>query len=190
LARKLGITKELLDYDRLLEKGRITKEECLRRQFGLFRGTRIEQALEWLQGAPRVKGVREAVRRFKSHGLTAIVLSDNFTIISDFFLRFGFDRTLGSKAYVRRGVLAGKGTVVADKLGPLRQLCRSKGISLGECIHVGDWDNDIPVFRAVGLSVAINPKNGRVSRSAKVVVETDNLLDVYEKVRSYLIDMK
>jgi len=186
LARSMGLAAELRHYDVLLDAGQISKEECLRKQFAVFRGVRVSRALDLLKKAPRMKRIRETVRRFKSHGLSAIVLSDNFTILSDFFLRFGFDQTIGSTAYVRRGVLTGKGAIVSDKSPPLRRLCRSKGIHLSECVHVGDWENDIPVFNAVGLSVAINPKNARVSQSAQIVIRTDTLLEVYRKLRPYL----
>ena len=48
-----------------------------------------------------------------------------------------------------------------------------------KCIHVGDWLNDIPVFRVVGYSIALNSRFERVKRTASHVLNTDNLLDVY-----------
>lgn len=43
----------------------------------------------------------------------------------------------------------------------VKQLCRYLGVPLGQCICVGDGENDIPMLRAAGLGVAM--KNGRDS---------------------------
>ena len=186
LAERLGIGAKFNRYDELLHQGQITKRECLRKQFALFRGVHVSRIHELMRSAPRVGRIRETVKRFKSKGLMVVVLSDNPTIISDFFLDFGFDRTLGSKARLRGGVFMGNAELVDQKLPPLRRFCRSEGIPLSECIHVGDWINDIPVFKAVGLSVALNPKNGKVARNARLVVRTHSLLDVYRMLLPFI----
>lgn len=164
----------------------MSKEQCLQKQFALFRGMNVSLLPRLLKDAPRLKWIRSGVQRFKSHGLQVIVLSDNPTVISNYFLRFGFEGSLGSTAMVRNGVFTGKARIVNDKLPPLRKFCQSEKIDLSECIHVGDWDNDIPVFEAVGLPVAVNPKNRQVSRNARIQLRTDSMLDVYRGVRPFL----
>ena len=186
MARELGFYKELNRYDLLLDAGHITKAECLRSQYALFRGYSAQQLLRMLRKTPRLKWIRRAVERFKSHGLSVIILSDNPTFVSGFFKSFGFDETLGSMAIIRNGILTGKTVVEADKLPTLRRYCRSQRLSLSECIHVGDWENDIPVFRAVGLSVALNPRHSSVARTAKLVIGTKSLLEVYRRVHPFL----
>jgi len=164
----------------------MSKEECLQEQFALFRGIKVSRLPRLMKDAPRLKWIRSGVQRFKSHGLRVIVLSDNPTVVSNYLLRFGFDMSLGSTAIVRNGVFTGKARIVNDKLPPLIKFCKSKSIDLSECIHVGDWNNDIPVFEAVGLPVAINPKNRQVSRSARIQLRTDSMLDVYRRVQPFL----
>jgi HAD superfamily phosphoserine phosphatase-like hydrolase len=182
LSRKLGVEEELRYYDDLMRSGRMTKSACLRKQYALFGGIRVDRLVNMMKRVPRIKGIRETVQRFQSHGLSVIVLSDNLTFLLDFFLKFGFDATIGSRAVINDGVFAGRAVVAAEKLVPLQRFCRAAAIELSECIHVGDWDNDIPVFRAVGLPVAINPKNHDVRKYARIVVESDNLLRVYRMV--------
>lgn len=160
----------------------MTKAQCLRKQFNLFSGLPVDKLLRTLARAPRMKYVRATVKKLKLEGFSVVVLSDNLTVLSDVFLQFGFDETLGSKVNVRRGVITKKLTIVADKLPALERYCRSRKIKLMDCIHVGDWDNDIPVFKAVGLPVAINPKNSQVIKNARLVVRGNNLMDVYRAI--------
>lgn len=186
LARKLGIERELEYYDELLNRGRISKAECLKEQFALFGGHKVDELLGLVSAVPRIKWIRRTVESFKAHGLRVIVLSDNLTFLSRFFLQFGFDTTLGSTGVLRRGTFTGRAKIADDKSSPLRKFCRERGISLSKCIHVGDWNNDIPVFKAVGLSMALNPKNRTVSDSADLMARTDSLLEVYRKIRPFL----
>ncbi|TMI49076.1 hypothetical protein E6H22_03755, partial [Candidatus Bathyarchaeota archaeon] len=53
-------------------------------------------------------------------------------------------------------------------------------------VHVGDGSNDMPVFRVVGYSIALNTNLDKVKKTASYQMETDNLLDVYEHIRSVI----
>lgn len=186
LARRLGILRELEYFDELLDRGEISTAVCLREQFGLFGGHRASQLLRLVNEVPRIRWIRRTVESFKAQGLRAIVLSDNMTFLSRFFLPYGFETTLGSTGVLRGGVFTGKAKIADKKSLPLRRFCRERGLPLSECIHVGDWNNDIPVFKMVGLSVALNPQNGTVTKSADLLVRSDSLFDVYRKIRPLL----
>jgi len=43
---------------------------------------------------------------------------------------------------------------------------------------VGDGENDVPVFKMVGASIAINPENRNVGLAANFNLETDTILDL------------
>jgi len=62
-----------------------------------------------------------------------------------------------------------------DKLRVLKGLLDDLGLGLGNCVAVGDDESMIPIFRAVRLSIAFNPRSQEVARSAHVVVRSDNL---------------
>jgi len=55
-------------------------------------------------------------------------------------------------------------------------------LSPKEVVAVGDSENDIGLLRAAGISVAFQPKTGRVRRAAKHVV-TGRLDDILQFVR-------
>lgn len=182
----MGILKELDYFEELLNRGQISTAVCLKEQFALFGGHRTSQLLRLMNEVPRIKCIRRTVESFRARGLRAIVLSDNMTFLSRFFLPYGFETTLGSTGVLRRGIFTGKAKIGDKKSLPLRRFCRERGLPLSKCIHVGDWNNDIPVFRMVGLSLALNPQNRTVSNSADLTVRSDSLFDVYLKIRPFL----
>jgi len=51
-------------------------------------------------------------------------------------------------------------------------------------VHVGDGRNDVPVFRAVQYSIALNSRVALVNKAASHTMITDDLLDVYRHLRT------
>jgi phosphoserine phosphatase len=52
-----------------------------------------------------------------------------------------------------------------------------RGMSLDECIAIGDSRSDLPLFSAVGLAIALNATPAAAA-AAHVAIETDDLRDV------------
>jgi len=76
------------------------------------------------------------------------------------------------------GLLTGRAIVkigLRDKLRVLKGLLDDLGLGLGDCVAVGDDESMIPIFRAVGLGIAFNPRSQEVAKSAHVVVRSDDL---------------
>jgi len=62
-----------------------------------------------------------------------------------------------------------------DKGTGLVSLCETLGVSPSECIAVGDGDNDLPMFRAAGLGVAMGNAAEHVKTAAdRVVADLDH----------------
>jgi len=53
----------------------------------------------------------------------------------------------------------------------LPDICRQFNVAPEEICHVGDHENDIPVFDQVGLAVAFRPKLLEVGKMAKYVID-------------------
>ena len=53
----------------------------------------------------------------------------------------------------------------------LPDICRRFNVAPEEICHVGDHENDIPVFDQVGLAVAFRPKLLEVGKMAKYVID-------------------
>ena len=184
-ARSLGIAEKWDMYDELLERRRISWKEALDSLYKLLEGIRLEDILREVSKIEVIKNVRETVLKLQGHGLGVVLLTDNPDFLCAYLVeRFGFNGFIASKVPVKDGVITGEVQSLPDKLEGLRKYCKWLSIPVKKCIHVGDLVNDIPVFRSVGYSIALNPKNDRVKAAASHVMNSDDLLDVYRHLSS------
>ena len=167
--------KKMVEFNRieeLMEKRIINYQEALKKQFELIKGVNLRDLRTALDKAPFIKGISEVIYELKLMGLKTILISDNPDVICKYVKeKFGLDDFLCSKVSVNDGKIVGIRTLLTDKLEALKSYNRKFGIDLSECIHIGDWDNDIPLFENVGFSIAVNPKNEDVKKKAKKFVE-------------------
>jgi HAD superfamily hydrolase (TIGR01490 family) len=84
----------------------------------------------------------------------------------------GFDGAIGSRSEVRDGVYTGReGGLFAyrdGKAAAIRELADAEGIELSTSYAYSDSESDLPMLRAVGNPVAVNPDTAlaRVARDA------------------------
>jgi hydroxymethylpyrimidine pyrophosphatase-like HAD family hydrolase len=85
---------------------------------------------------------------------------------------------------VKNGVIIDDIEPLPDKRLGIRKYCAWMSIPLSKTVHVGDGLNDVPVFRVVGYSIALNTSLEKVKRAASHQMATDDLLDVYKHIQS------
>jgi HAD superfamily hydrolase (TIGR01490 family) len=84
----------------------------------------------------------------------------------------GFDGAIGSRSEIRDGVYTGReGDLFAYREGKaqaIRELAAAEGIELSASYAYSDSESDLPMLRAVGNPVAVNPDSAlaRVAREA------------------------
>ena len=84
----------------------------------------------------------------------------------------GFDGAIGSRSEIRDGVYTGReGGLFAYREGKaraVRELAAAEGIELSSSYAYSDSESDLPMLRAVGNPVAVNPDTAlhRVARDA------------------------
>lgn len=178
IGRKVGVNKEMMEYNARFERGEITMDECLKAQFGLLKGLSLKKIHEYLKRIPKIRGIRRTVSFLKGMGLRVIVLSDNADYICRYWGKYGFDDFVCSRAEIRDEKAGEIVFSLADKLKGLEGYCQRRNFQLTECIHVGDWTNDIPIFKKVGFSIALNARNEATKKAASSHLRTDNLFDV------------
>ena len=177
----LGIGVKWHRYDDMFLHHRITLGECLDKQFRLLSGLRLDLVLKLVSKVETVRNVRETVEKLQGHGLRVVLLTNNPDFLCAYLVdRFGFDGYVSSKIPVRDGVIGKDLVSMPEKLDGMKRYSRWTGVSLDRCAHIGDWINDIPVFQAVGYSIAFNAKQDRVKKAASCAMESDDLLAVYQ----------
>jgi len=78
-------------------------------------------------------------------------------------LVFSGNDLVGVRILVREG----------DKAAIVGELLNRLGFSWGDAMVVGDSENDVPMMRLAAYSIAFNPVNDYVARSANVVIRGD-----------------
>jgi len=184
-AEALGFGEKWRSYDDMYLHNRITSRERLDNQFRLLSGLSVADVLGEVSKVDVIEGIRETVVKLQGHGLGVILLTDNPDFLCAYLVeRFGFNGYVASKVSVRNGRINDDVQSMPDKRDALRKYCSWVSISVKKCIHVGDWINDVPVFRVVGHSIALNSKSEKVRKVASKALDTDNLLEVYHYLLS------
>jgi HAD superfamily phosphoserine phosphatase-like hydrolase len=184
-AQSLGIGEKWDSLDEMYHHRRITLRECLTSQYKLLQGMKLADILQEVSKVEVIKNVRETVEKLQGHRTRVILLTDNPDFLCAYLIeRFGFEGYVGSKVSVKDGTVSGEIEPLPDKRLGLRRYCAWTGIPLSRCAHVGDWVNDVPVFRVVRYSVALNAKTENVKASGSFHIETDDLMDVYRHLQS------
>ena len=186
-ARALGIGEQWDKLDEMYDKKRITLGQCLARLYKLLVGMSVQDILREVSKVEMMRNVRETVDKLLGQGLQVILTTDNPDFLCQYLVEhFGFNGFVSSKVAVKNGVIADDIEPLPDKRLGIRKYCAWMSIPLSKVVHVGDGLNDVPVFRVVGYSIALNTNMDKVKKAASYQMETDNLLGVYEHIHAVM----
>jgi HAD superfamily phosphoserine phosphatase-like hydrolase len=190
-ARGLGIGKKWDAIDQMYHRQRITLRQGLLQQFQLLVGMKLVDVLAEVSKVPMIRNIRETVDKLLGLGLSVILCTDNPDFLCQYLVeQFGFRGFVSSKVAVKNGLITDDIEPLPDKRLGIRKYCAWMSIPLSKTVHVGDGLNDVPVFRVVGYSIALNTNLEKVRKAASHQMETDDLLDVYKHIQSEMSSTK
>ena len=179
LHERLGVAEAAAPITEAGLSGRIPYEEWLRRDVGFWRGQPVARLQAWLQEIPYLPGAREAVADLRRRGLRLAILTTGPQFHAELVAQeLGVEQALGNEAVVREGLVTGEvGQVIplGGKGPALRQLLEAWGADPAACLAVGDGESDVPMFRQVGVAVAVCPESPAVRGAADLVLEAPDL---------------
>ena len=185
--RALGIGERWDALDDLESKRRITIGQCLMSQYKLLVGMKLQDILREISKVEMIRNIRETVEKLLGLGLQVILTTDNPDFLCQYLVeRFGFNGFVSSKVAVKNGIVTDEIEPLPDKRLGIRKYCAWMSVPLSKVVHIGDGPNDVPVFRVVGYSIAINTAIEKVRKTASYRIETDDLLDVYKHIHSVI----
>lgn len=181
ILRDNGFAAEVKASDERYFAGTTSLEECFWEQWALVKKLELADLHRGLRKATWLTGIAEGVARLKAAGLRVCLLTDQPSTCTDFLGRWGLTDAICSPVTVKEGKqmsIDGR----FDKLANLRGRLKEWGIPESRVCHVGNGSNDIPVFRAVGGSVAVwGDPNVEAAAQRKVPVPK-SLADVVDVV--------
>lgn len=157
--RDQGKGKEVAASDARYESGATTLEQCFWEQWAWVQPLTLADIHRGLRKAAWLPGIGDGVRRLHDVGVKVCLLTDQPSTFTDFLGRWGLVDAICSPVTVKEGKQVAIDARF-DKLANLRGRLREWGIEEAKVCHVGNGVNDVPVFQAVGGSVAVygNPK--------------------------------
>lgn len=180
------LRRKIAAQDALYDQGRQSYEDGLRVQYSLLEGMRPDEIAPDPRKLPLIRDLRAAIQELKRSHVRVVILTDNPSFAIEPLKSFGFDDIIGTEIATSNGRLEKTTKLLTNKLVGLRDYCHKIGIQTACCAHIGDWVNDIAVFKGVGVSIAFNPSEDKVSESASFCVRSDSLLDVLRVLEPFL----
>ena len=163
LAYVMGIGPQVALITARSMAGELDFEQSFRQRLALLTGfdtaqlSAINDTIELMPGAQKLmKGLQE-------QGIYCAILSGGFSYFADHLAhKLGMQDAFSNPLEEIDGKLTGrvKGVILdaARKVELMEQLRKTLGLSLNQCLAVGDGANDLPMLNKAGLGVAFHGK--------------------------------
>ena len=192
LARRAGVHEKVERLIRQWEESASSPSPYHHEGVSLLKGLTYSDATDVAENLPIMPGAEEVVRTLKDHGLKAAVITNGYYVTTRKLVKkLGIDYVFANELLFENGVATGKmveqiGDATA-KAQALDRVVSLEGITLNQCIVVGDGVNDLLMMKKAGLGIAFNG-DYRLRQVAEIVDGKDLrrilpyvLARVYEK---------
>jgi phosphoserine phosphatase len=163
LARHAGVGEEVRTITESAMRGELDFQQSFRKRVALLKGLPESALQKVIDGIPMTDGAERLVSTLKRLGYKTAILSGGFTFFGRVLQeRLGIDHLCANTLDIKDGVVTGEvlppivdGALKAQRLS---EIAASEGLSLEQCIAVGDGANDLPMLRRAGLGIAFRAK--------------------------------
>ena len=163
LAYVMGIGPQVALITAKSMAGELDFEQSFRQRLALLAGfdtvqlSAINDTIELMPGAEKL------MQGLQRQGIHCAILSGGFSYFADHLSqKLGMQGAFSNPLEEVDGKLTGKmtGTIVdaARKVELMEQLRKTLGLSINQCLAVGDGANDLPMLNKAGLGVAFHGK--------------------------------
>ena len=163
LAIHAGVGDQVRAITESAMRGELDFQQSFRRRVALLRGLPESALQKVVESIPLTDGAERLVSTLRRLGYKTAILSGGFTFFGRVLQeRLGIDHLHANTLDIRNGIVTGEvlPPIVdgAGKAELLTAIAASEGLSLEQCIAVGDGANDLPMLRLAGLGIAFRAK--------------------------------
>jgi phosphoserine phosphatase len=186
LADRFGQTEQMAELERRYATGEISNSVVAEEQARNYRGIPLPQVVEKLNDITCIDGIDATLTTLRERGIVSLLGTVTWTYAAEEFgRRHGFAAVSGTEIGLDAGGVPNGGVKRNfdewDKLEFVASYCEANDLDLADCIAVGDSRSDVPLFEAVGLSIALNA-TPQAREAASVALDTENLTDILDLI--------
>jgi phosphoserine phosphatase len=179
------------DLERRFASGEITNTEVAESYAPFYRDIALADATAVMAQIPSLDDIALGVSLLSRRGIEAVIATASWSFTAKALADlWGFTRVRGADLEVDDATGRFTGRVSRhcepeDKVTFVAEQCQRLGVGLDQVVAIGDGRSDLPLFHAVGFSVAINASS-EVQAAASVSVDSQSLLDALTAVPGLL----
>ncbi len=163
LAALAGVGDQVRAITEAAMRGELDFQQSFRQRVGLLKGLPESALHQVINRIPLTDGAERLVSTLRRLGYKTAILSGGFTFFGSVLqARLGIDHLHANTLEIRDGLVTGEVILPivdgARKAALLQEIAASEGLSLEQCIAVGDGANDLPMLRLAGLGIAFRAK--------------------------------
>lgn len=181
LADCLGQGEQMAELERRYAGGEISNSVVAEEQARSYRGIPLSDVVAKLADIPCIADIDATLAALRERSIESLLCTITWSFAAEEFgRRHGFAAVSGTEVELEMGIPTGAVKRHFDEHGKLQfvaSYCGERGIDLSQCIAIGDSRSDIPLFEAVGFSVALNA-TPQAREAASVAIDTETLSDV------------
>ncbi len=186
LADRFGQGEQMLELERRYASGEISNSVVAEEQARGYRGIPLPRVVEKLDDIACIDGIDSTLAALRERGIVSVLGTVTWSFAAEEFgRRHGFAAVSGTEIEIdAEGVPTGavkRHFDEWDKLEFVSSYSEANGIDLAECIAVGDSRSDVPLFEAVGFSIALNA-TPQAREVASVALDTEDLTDLLDLI--------
>lgn len=179
LGELVGKGDEIAKITEEAMQGKLDFEAALRARVKLLKGLDVQKAREYLEKHTALPETELLVKTLKKLGFKIGLVSGGFDFfVNDLKEKYQLDFAFSNKLVVKDNKFTGEleGTIVdaKRKAQVLQDMAEAFGITLDQCIAIGDGANDIDMLKAAGLGIAYQGKS-KLQEVADTCLNKNNL---------------
>ena len=171
--------------------GQITYKEWAEHDINLWkeRDAKKSEFFKAIGHLRLMEGTMETLKELKKSGIKLAIISGSLNILLEKFIpdyEEFFDDVFLSRIYFDEGGSISKIEATEYDLDgkalALRKIAEREGLSLKECVFVGDYLNDFKIIQEAGLGIAFNCQHEELKKVADVVIDKKDLREVLRHI--------
>ena len=180
------------DLEDKFARGEVSDREVAEGYAPFYRGVALADAVEVMSRIPSIDDIGLGVAMLRQRSVEAFIATVSWSFAAQALADlWGFSQVCGADLALDRASGLFTGRVARhfepeDKVAYVAEHCRRAGIGMDQVVAIGDGRSDLPLFRAVGFSVALNASS-EARAAASITVEGTSFLAALHAVPHLLV---